>query len=109
MKFLRIIFLALGLLAVTILLPLNFDSVYAKQNVETEIEVNLSKSKEEDQGKDEDKDTIYKPEEPVPVRVLPNTGEIITSFIYILIGLSLILFLFGLFVSRMIQNDIRWE
>lgn len=107
MKFLRIIFLALGLLVVTTLLPLNFDSVYAKQNVETEVEVNLSKSKEEDQ--EEDKDTIYTPEEPVPVRVLPNTGEIITSFIYILIGLSLILFLFGLFVSRMIQNDIRWE
>ena len=59
----------------------------------------------------EKKETIYTPDEAKPVRILPETGEILTSFIYIIIGLSVLLFILGIMISRIIysNNEFRWE
>jgi len=86
------------------------EKVMASTSEKTEVEIEISKSSmDEEDDKSIDKETIYTPAEPTPLRVLPNTGEVITSFVYIIIGLSIILFLFGLLVSRLIQNDVRWD
>lgn len=107
MRFLKLNFVV-GLFVVLWLLPIS--TVSANVSEKTEVEIEISKSSmDEDEDSGIDKETIYTPVEPTPLRVLPNTGEVIVSFIYIIIGLSIILFLFGLLVSRLIQNDVRWD
>lgn len=107
MRFLKLNFVV-GLFVVLWLLPTS--TVSANVSEKTEVEIEISKSSmDEDENNSIDKETIYTPVEPTPLRVLPNTGEVIVSFIYIIIGLSIMLFLFGLLVSRLIQNDVRWD
>ncbi|MBO0476476.1 hypothetical protein DOK76_05295 [Vagococcus sp. DIV0080] len=81
------------------------NDTYFGEEKETEVGVILEK----DTIDSKEKDTIYTPTPAVPVRRLPDTGEIITSFVYIIIGLSLILFIFSLAVVKLLKNDMRWE
>lgn len=110
MKLKKMNFIACLLIAFIFVLPKYFSLVEATQTSkeETVVEIHLTETTES-MDKTDDQDTIYTPNEPSPVRVLPNTGELITSFIYMIVGLSFLLFIFGLLVIRMIQEDIRWD
>lgn len=72
----------------------------------TDIEVRIIETKE---STSDTKETIYTPKKAVPVRILPNTGEIITTFIYIIIGLSFLFFFVGLLLNRILYKEIRWD
>lgn len=74
----------------------------------TEADVIIEK-KENEKEVEQDKETIYTPKKAVPLRVLPNTGEVLMSFIYIIVGLSVLIFIFGVIVSKTIHDEIRWE
>lgn len=80
-------------------------SAEAKESSKVEITLKEGKKAIDDK----DKDNIYTPKPAEIVRILPTTGEVITSFIYIIIGLSLLVFIFGMLIVRMINNDVRWE
>ncbi len=113
MKWFKRNFIVWGLLVIFMFFPSDFTLANSNQvnGKWTDVEIEILESKDDGKKDDDviDKETVYTPSEPIPRRILPDTGEIITSFIYILIGLSLLLFLFGLLISRMIQNDIRWD
>ncbi|MEG0285814.1 MAG: LPXTG cell wall anchor domain-containing protein [Vagococcus sp.] len=78
-----------------------------KNNLETKTEIEIKKGPDKVITKDEE--TIYEPSEPKPIRILPQTGEIITTFIYVIVGLSLLIFLIGILINRMTREYIRWE
>lgn len=81
----------------------------AANNDASKVELTLKEGKKIIDDKGDDKDNIYTPKPAKIVKVLPTTGEVITSFIYIILGLSVLLFLFGIFIIKMTNNDIRWE
>lgn len=58
---------------------------------------------------DEKKEPIYKPDPAKPVKILPNTGEVITTFMYMVIGLSILLLFLGMYINTITRNFIRWE
>lgn len=109
MKFLRVNGIFVLLLSLIMIVPVLVQGETVADSKKTEVEIVLNKGKIPDTKGDEDKPTIYTPKKAVPVKVLPSTGEVVTSFIYIIIGLSLVLFLLGIVISRLGHNDIRWE
>lgn len=44
-----------------------------------------------------------------PVRMLPQTGEMLTSLIVILLGLSLFIFSIGIFTIKHLYREPGWE
>lgn len=104
MKCLRVGCLLTLLVSLLFLIP-TIASAEAKETSKVEITLKEGKKVIDDK----DKDNIYKPKPAEIVRVLPTTGEVITSFIYIIIGLSLLVFIFGMLIVRMTNNDIRWD
>ena len=112
MKLFKFYFAAGFLLLLSIIAPLVQVQAVSKvvvTNQKTEVGVELQKSSIDVIDEDKEKETIYTPDDPRPIRVLPDTGEIITSFMYVILGLSILLFLFGLLVNRLIENDVRWD
>ena len=76
-------------------------------SITNDVEVNINKT---EPSKEVDKtEPIYTPKDPVPVKILPQTGEIIASFMYIMIGLSILLFITGLIVNKVNTVDVRWD
>lgn len=51
-------------------------------------------------------DHIYSTAPAKPVNLLPQTGEIVTSFIIMIIGLSVLLFVLGIYINKSITNDV---
>ena len=102
MKLFKGYFIIGFLLLVFMLAPLNHtQAVSSSEKIQrSEIGIELLKSNPEDKDDDEDKETIYTPDDPRPIRVLPDTGEIISSFLYMILGLSILLFLFGVLINR---------
>lgn len=86
---------------------LSFSQVYA---IETQTEIKIEQS-ELKGDRPESNDNLYKPNDPIPVQLLPQTGEIVLSFVYIMIGLSLLIFVLGIFINKMYMNtiEVRWD
>lgn len=73
----------------------------------SDVEVNLKRSiyiSSEDK-----KEPIYTSKSPKNITVLPQTGEIISSFIIILIGLLILLFIVGIQINKYKILDISLE
>lgn len=64
---------------------------------ETEVNIHLKKGADEPIDK---KEPIYTPKKPVDVTFLPQTSEILNSFIFIIIGLSILLFIIGIIMNK---------
>lgn len=107
MKYLKISCVAAVLMTFFLFLP-NVVTAESSNN-ETKTEIILNKSKEIDKKKPKPGVTIYETKPPKEVNLLPKTGEVITTFMYMIIGLSFLLFIMGLLVNRATRNDVRWE
>lgn len=92
-----------------VLMPLTtFATQTEVHKKETDVVVEFEKTKESD---------VVPPKPPVidpggdtgPVKILPSTGEIITSIIVMLIGLSVCIFVLGVTVLRQIHQKLSWE
>jgi len=77
----------------------NINTYANESKADTEMNVLLEKgSNKTDDTKD--KDTNYKPTPAEYVKKLPQTGEIITSFLIIMIGFSILLFILLLLFNK---------
>lgn len=81
-------------------------SLAADSHLKEETEVNILLEKGTVPKK---KVPIYTPKKAEQIKILPQTGEIITAFIYVILGLSVVLFLLGLVVIKMNSNQLSWE
>ena len=73
----------------------------------TDVEVNITYTSEEKEPPE--KGNIFDPDEAKPVKILPSTGEVLTTFVYVIIGLSILTFVLGILINRTIKLDIEWE
>jgi len=79
--------------------------VYASED--TDLNIILEKSTTDDGSPK--KEPIYTPKKSEPVRILPQTGEILKSFLFILIGLSILLFCISIVINRTNTKIMNWE
>lgn len=94
----------LGVLCLT--QSVNADNTIVTQG-KSEVELTLKKG--EPKKKTDDKDNVYTPDKAKPIKILPQTGEVIKTFMYMMVGLSLMLFFMGIVINRTNRNYIRWE
>ena len=109
MKFFSWVSIFLVLISLIVLVPVVAQASTTMDSKETGVQVILDRGKLADTEGDEDKPTVYTPKKASPVKVLPSTGEVVTSFIYIIIGLSFVLFILGIVISRLGHDNVRWE
>lgn len=76
-------------------------------NKDSKVDIQITQTSTSD--KEKEKETIYTPQKATPIKLLPQTGEILTSFMLIIIGLSILVFILGILVSRLTIKDIRLE
>lgn len=107
MKYLKISCVTILLMTLFLFLP-NVVTAESNNN-ESKTEVTLKKSGKIDKVKPKKEINIYETKQPKEVKLLPKTGEIITTFMYMIIGLSFLLFIMGLLISKVTRNDVRWE
>jgi len=89
-------------LLLTFICFFNTINVYANEkDAVTATDIILKQGEvDKDKDKDKDKDNMYKPKDPEYIKKLPQTGEIISSFIFIMIGFSIILFISLLLIDK---------
>lgn len=75
---------------------------------DTEANVSLKKS-DSNTETNNNKKPIYTTSTPKKVDLLPQTGEILASFMYVMIGLSLLIFIIGLIFNKYSMNNIEWS
>lgn len=106
-----LVFPALMLISCTNVFATSSEShTVASKKAEVDIGVEFIKSKEKVVPKD--KDTIYKPGKTEDInKLLPHTGETILSFIIILVGFSIVLFISGIYIlnKTMKINSLIYE
>lgn len=82
----------------------------AELNDDTDINVTIKKNiSSYNPNSNSKKEPIYTPDSPKIVQILPQTGEILTSFMYSVIGLSLLIFFSGLFFNKYIIKNMNWR
>lgn len=97
----------IAILSMVLFSLVGFNLSFAESVTNNDVEVNINKA---DSSKEvEKKELIYRPKDPVSVKMLPQTGEIVASFMYIMIGLSILLFITGLIVNKVNTIDVRWD
>ncbi|HCM89368.1 MULTISPECIES: hypothetical protein [Vagococcus] len=73
-----------------------------KKEGDTEVNVHFSK---DDIKKDKIKPSVYKPEvKPTVSELLPRTNEMLQTLLFLLIGIALIVLIFGLLMFKKIYN-----
>lgn len=96
----------IAILSIVLFSLVGFNLSFAA-SITNDVEVIIDKSNDSEETVK--KEPIYKPKDPVPVKILPQTGEVIASFMYIMIGLSILLFITGLLVNKINTIDVRWD
>lgn len=89
-----------------ILIPLAFSTtVSANTNNEkqTNVDIEINGKSNIKNGKQ------YETNKPKEVGLLPQTGEVVVTFITSLIGLSLLLFVTIIYINKSYINYLRWE
>lgn len=98
------------LFPLTLLFGLASGSAIAADATDTSVNVSIISSSDKPILNDNGKDPIYKPKDPEIINLLPQTSEIITTFIYLIIGLSLIIFVLGVYMVRSLyDHSVNWR
>ncbi|MGX7024900.1 hypothetical protein [Vagococcus hydrophili] len=106
MKLFKLSCLVLLFISLSLAVP---SLVSANDDHKTQAEVILKKTKDSEPKPTKPKESIYTPEKAKPVRFLPQTGEIVASFMYIIIGLCFLIFILGMLMNRATKIDVRWD
>lgn len=100
-------------LIIGILLTLSWATVITQAEVKSEerrTDVGVEFETGYDESSSDSKESVYKPQEKLPSQnILPQTGEVITSLIVMLIGVSLLIFILGVIVLKQFYEEISWE
>lgn len=105
-KFLRVFFLF-----VLVLITTNIN-VSASEKSDTDVKITIEQKNKKtpiDKKQVNPNNNQYKIVSPKELGYLPKTGELVTSFIFSLMGISAILFVVILLINKNYYGQYRWE
>lgn len=76
-----------------------------KTEMNIKISPDVTKDSDNGLGTINSSQVLYSPPRATNVNNLPKTGEIVTSFTLIILGLSLLVFVLGIFINKYILTD----